>query len=219
VLRSLAGSGESGFQAQAVRPAEAGPAQASAPSRRELARAFADAASCAGATCVIVDSLGRLRESLANLAFREAPRRVALAAYPLLDRINAGAVVQTAVPSCEILSPLGARAEGEFRAAVSAADWGLTGADLLVAETGTVVLVSAPGRERSISLLPDVHVVVASAKALVADLDEAMQGPVLSECGAAVLVTGPSRTADIEKVLVTGVHGPRRVIVYLLSEA
>ena len=90
-------------------------------------------------------------------------------------------------------------------------------ADFGIAETGTVVEVSGTSRSRLASLLPEAHLVVLPVGRLRASL-----GGVLSEVeaagipGAAVtLITGPSRTADIEQVLTIGVHGPKRVHVIL----
>ena len=95
---------------------------------------------------------------------------------------------------------------------------GATEADFGIAETGTVVEVSGPGRSRLASLLPEFHLVVLPVSRLRSGL-----GEVLSEIesrgipGAAVtLITGPSRTADIEQVLTIGVHGPARLHVVLL---
>jgi len=120
--------------------------------------------------------------------------------------------------------PDGAVAPGEreaLRARIADADLGLTGVDLAVAETGTLVLVSGAGRPRSTSLLPAVHVAVFDRTALVESL--AQVGLVLEawheagrddapERGAAInFITGPSRTADIELTLTRGVHGPKEV--------
>ncbi|MGH7266513.1 MAG: lactate utilization protein, partial [Candidatus Rokuibacteriota bacterium] len=98
------------------------------------------------------------------------------------------------------------------------ADMGLTAADLAIAETGSLVIVSGPGAPRAVSLLPPCHVAVFGRGALVPGLEEA--GVVLQawQCGPpedggsnVVFVTGPSRTADIELTLTRGVHGPKEV--------
>jgi L-lactate utilization protein LutC len=99
------------------------------------------------------------------------------------------------------------------------AQLGVTGADLVLAETGTLILLSGPGRPRSTSLLPDVHVAVfgrdrlvetleqvgVMLEALHADADRASAGAMIN------FITGPSRTADIELTLTRGVHGPKEV--------
>jgi L-lactate dehydrogenase complex protein LldG len=106
-----------------------------------------------------------------------------------------------------------------LRAFIAEADLGVTGADLAVAETGTLVLVSAAGRPRSTSLLPPCHVAVFDRAALVETLEQvglALEawhaGPAPPERGAVInFVTGPSRTADIELTLTRGVHGPKEI--------
>jgi L-lactate dehydrogenase complex protein LldG len=104
-----------------------------------------------------------------------------------------------------------------LRAASAEADLGLTGADLAVGETGSLVLRSGPGRPRSTSLLPPCHVAVFDRGALVESL---AQVSVFLEAwharddglgGVINVITGPSRTADIELTLTRGVHGPKEV--------
>jgi L-lactate dehydrogenase complex protein LldG len=106
-----------------------------------------------------------------------------------------------------------------LRGIVADADLGVTGADLAVAETGTLVLVSAAGRPRSTSLLPPCHVAVFDRDALVESLEQVglaleawHEGPAPPERGAVInFITGPSRTADIELTLTRGVHGPKEI--------
>ncbi|HEV8614823.1 MAG TPA: lactate utilization protein [Methylomirabilota bacterium] len=127
--------------------------------------------------------------------------------------------------------PSGAGAPDERRALrgrIAAADLGLTGVDLAVAETGTLVLVSGAGRPRSTSLLPAIHVAVFGRTALVESLTHV--GLVLEawheggrddarERGASInFITGPSRTADIELTLTRGVHGPKEVHAIFVDE-
>jgi L-lactate dehydrogenase complex protein LldG len=96
---------------------------------------------------------------------------------------------------------------------------GVTGADLVLAETGTLILLSGRGRPRATSLLPDTHVAVFDRSRLVESLSqvgillEALhEDPARTMSGAMInLITGPSRTADIELTLTRGVHGPKEV--------
>jgi L-lactate dehydrogenase complex protein LldG len=105
------------------------------------------------------------------------------------------------------------------RALVAGADLGLTGVDLAIAETGTLVLVSGRGRPRSTSLLPPCHIALFDRSALVESLRqvgvflEAWHADGAPPAGGAVInfITGPSRTADIELTLTRGVHGPKDV--------
>lgn len=98
-------------------------------------------------------------------------------------------------------------------------DVGVTLAESLVAESGTI-LVSAGISGRALSVLPPIHLVVATADQLVADLETSMarlrarypqQLPSTMSW-----ISGPSRTSDIEKTLVLGAHGPRRLLLLML---
>lgn len=96
---------------------------------------------------------------------------------------------------------------------------GLTGAQLGIAETGSLVLCSSDERHRETSLVPEVHVALLRRSRLVATLGEALERAYAGAAPALVtLITGPSRTADIELTLVVGVHGPRALHVLLLDD-
>jgi L-lactate dehydrogenase complex protein LldG len=118
----------------------------------------------------------------------------------------------------ETQSPDTARS-AEHRQMLAAIPIGLTGADAGLAETGSVVLASGPGRGRLASLLPPIHVALLRRSDLVVSLPDLMaQRPELVTSGANfVCITGPSRTADIEHVLARGVHGPGQIHVVLVD--
>lgn len=90
------------------------------------------------------------------------------------------------------------------------ADVGVTLAELAVAETGSILVEAGPGRERLASLAPPVHVAIVRVDVLVANLEDAFARDLTRTT---VLITGPSRTADIEGVLVRGVHGPKDIVI------
>lgn len=96
-------------------------------------------------------------------------------------------------------------------------DVGVTCAQAGIAETGTLVLDSSRERHRLVSLVPPVHIAILNAAQIVETLGEALstlhQGKQVSPI--VTLVTGPSRTADIELTLAIGVHGPQELIVIL----
>jgi L-lactate utilization protein LutC len=103
-------------------------------------------------------------------------------------------------------------------APASEAGAGITGAAFGVAETGTLVLTYGAGRSRTTGLLPDLHIAVLAADRLVATLGEAIAQVYADEAPRAMtLVTGASATSDIEKIRVTGAHGPRRVAVVIVG--
>jgi L-lactate dehydrogenase complex protein LldG len=107
----------------------------------------------------------------------------------------------------------------DFRAALLAADVGVTGVDYAIAETGTLVLSASVGRPRGVSLAPRLHVALVRERQLVARRS-ATWGHFQAEMPSALLfITGPSRTSDIENDLAIGVHGPARVLAILIPEA
>ena len=109
--------------------------------------------------------------------------------------------------------------EGDF---IAQADLSLTSCEALVARTGSVLVSAATASGRRLSIYPDQHLVLARPSQVVAEIGEALR-VVQARYGAALpsmvsLTSGPSRTADIEKTLVLGAHGPRRIALFLLEE-
>jgi L-lactate dehydrogenase complex protein LldG len=99
----------------------------------------------------------------------------------------------------------------------------ITGVDYLIADTGTLVTIAHPQASRQISLLPTVHMVLATPDQIRSNMieliEEIQQKYGESLPGSAItLITGPSRTADIEKVLIKGVHGPTRLVAMIVEE-
>jgi len=94
-------------------------------------------------------------------------------------------------------------------------DLGITEADFLLPETGTLGLYSSAEKPRGVSLLPRVHLAVVRKQALRADLQqvfaEARDNHYL------VFISGPSRTADIELTVTLGVHGPKKLYVWMVD--
>lgn len=96
---------------------------------------------------------------------------------------------------------------------------GITACEFLIARSGTVMVSSAQGGGRQLSVYPPVHIVIARKNQLVESLEEAYSG-ILEKYkdnlpSQIALITGPSRTADIEKTLVLGAHGPKEIRVFL----
>jgi len=96
---------------------------------------------------------------------------------------------------------------------------GITGCELLVARAGSVLVSSAALSGRQLNVFPPIHIVLAHVSQLVNYLDEAfvaMQKKYDDNLPSTIsTITGPSRTADIEKTLVLGAHGPKEFIVFL----
>ena len=106
----------------------------------------------------------------------------------------------------------------QLREACAAADVGITSADYAMADTGTLVMLSTPAEARLVSLLPPAHIAVVPRGRILTGLDELFS--VLPDPAAVassmVLITGPSRTADIEQILIRGVHGPGQITVLIV---
>lgn len=104
-------------------------------------------------------------------------------------------------------------------AKLDAVDVGLTGALAGLADTGSLVLASGARRSRLAWLLPPVHVALLPLNRLYASLGDFLTGgrETVASNANVVVVTGPSRTGDIEQVLTRGVHGPGAVHVVLVA--
>jgi L-lactate dehydrogenase complex protein LldG len=107
----------------------------------------------------------------------------------------------------------------ELREACASAEVGVTSADYALADTGTLVMLSSAAEARMISLLPPVHAAVVPVDRLLTGLDELfLIAPDPARLSSSmVLITGPSRTADIEQILVRGVHGPGEIHVVIVA--
>jgi L-lactate dehydrogenase complex protein LldG len=104
---------------------------------------------------------------------------------------------------------------------VATCDAAITSCELLVARTGSIMMTSAQQSGRTVSVYAPIHICIAYTNQLVYSIKEGLQlmkekyeGNIPSLI---TLATGPSRTADIEKTLVVGVHGPKEVYVFLVD--
>jgi len=100
---------------------------------------------------------------------------------------------------------------------------GITRCEYLVARLGTVMVSSRVSPGRRMNVFPEIHLILATTSQLVPDLKQALQN-IRKKYGEDFpsmisLITGPSRTADIEKTLVMGAHGPKELYVFLLEDS
>ncbi len=152
-------------------------------------------------------------ESLAHLALQ-------LAGFQQRQQVGAPYVWEPKMQALLQAAGVAFRAdEADF---VERADLSLTSCEALVARTGSVLLSAATASGRRLSIYPDQHLVLARPSQVVAEIGEALR-VVQARYGRRMpsmvsLTTGPSRTADIEKTLVLGAHGPRRLALFLLEE-
>ncbi len=109
-----------------------------------------------------------------------------------------------------------------LRAVMGSSDIGVTGVDYAISETGTCVIIPRAGVSRLVSLLPPVHIALVERGQILPSLDELFtlrrRDFTHGELGSYMnLITGPSRSADIEYKLITGVHGPGEVHMVLIG--
>lgn len=106
--------------------------------------------------------------------------------------------------------------------ALESIEVGITGCEFLIARNGSVMLSNADASGRRLSIYPPIHIIIAKSSQLVMDVKHALAGmkqkytdnlPTMIST-----VTGPSRTADIEKRLVLGAHGPRELYVFMIED-
>jgi L-lactate dehydrogenase complex protein LldG len=148
-------------------------------------------------------------ETLASLRDENHWTSAAAHQHPLLDRV---------VPALEIETLYVER--NPDPKTLERCSVGITACDALVAQTGSVVLTARSAGGRALSVLPPHHVVIAQADQLVPDLPAAFD-LLYSKYGNlypsfATFITGPSRTGDIERILVLGAHGPRNLTVIVI---
>ncbi|HSK87622.1 MAG TPA: lactate utilization protein, partial [Anaerolineales bacterium] len=95
---------------------------------------------------------------------------------------------------------------------------GVTKAVCGLADTGSILIADGDGNPLQASLLPRIHIAVLCATDILPSLSDVMRLPTVGQSRASVVITGPSRTADIEMSLTIGMHGPGEVHVFLVDD-
>lgn len=173
-----------------------------------------------GGTAYLVHDRSEARDTLAAIVRKFSPRAALVWQHPLLDRLDVGPLLAELNVQTVDHGDLARLDRAAQRATAMAADLGITSANWAIAETGTLVLRAQPGQERLASLLPPLHVAIVEPAQLVPDLYDVFRH--LESAGLdnlpsnLTLVTGPSKTGDIELQLTTGVHGPGQWHVIVL---
>lgn len=158
----------------------------------------------------VVASAAAAGGEIRSIAAAEGWRRLAAHQTPLLAEVVSVAGVET-------LWTDGGFATDELEQC----DGGITACEALVAQTGSVLVTSRACGGRALSALPPHHVVIATSEQLAPDLAAAF-GLLRRKYGGNFpgmisFITGPSRTGDIERILVLGAHGPKRLTVLLVA--
>jgi L-lactate utilization protein LutC len=177
---------------------------------------FRDELAAAGGHAHVVADGPSAVAKVVELVRGRSARRVLVGGGEVIEALGLAPVLKAASLEVALIAELD---EPAARAAAFAADVGISGVDYLVAETGSLALRSAPEQPRSLSLLPPAHIAVAHRRQLLPDLFDLFEREGGAACSCLSLITGPSKTGDIELRLVTGVHGPGEVHVVLIDEA
>jgi L-lactate dehydrogenase complex protein LldG len=177
-------------------------------SNERLVTVFSEAARAVGAEVASVVDV----EAVVDYVKQLAPGSVMVPQFASGERVGLTAALKAA--GVELL-------QSDLRQEAATASVGVTGANFAFAATGTVVLESTAEDLRLATTLPEHHVVLLDPAKILADDLAAI--PYLrafhqnSPRNYLAYITGPSRTADIERVLTIGVHGPKRLHILLLS--
>jgi len=184
----------------------------------ELLARFTREAEAAGAEVASASSHDAAREQIRQWLQANGARQVVTTSTP---RVTALALNGLALPGIEIDSLGDLNDTGEKRRRALAADVGISDADYGLADTGTLAVRATPAQGRLASLLPPVHIAVLSRQRIVPDLATCFRALDVREearrTSLLTLITGPSRTADIEQTLTVGVHGPGALYILLVD--
>ncbi len=178
---------------------------------------FAARLRAVGGTAHVVRTPEAAGQTLGQLTQAMRARRILLGDSPFLNGLP---VKQHLIDLGMEVTCVDSLSPDSARAAFFAADVGISGVEYLIAETGTLVVRAAQREPRSLTLLAPVHIAVAERKQLLGDLFDlfdARQPWSQPTPSCLTLITGPSKTGDIELRLVTGVHGPGELHVVLLD--
>jgi len=165
-------------------------------------------------------------QAIREVVISSGAKKVAISQHSICDRLDLIQKLPVELPDVQLLTEA-IDSENPFdrarlRDALAQAHLSITGAEYLLAETGTIVMAAGRQASRQISLLPSIHLVLATPSQIypnMADLFlEIQKRHGIDLPGSALtFITGPSRTADIEKVLIKGVHGPTRLVAIIIG--
>jgi L-lactate dehydrogenase complex protein LldG len=176
-----------------------------------------------------VEAMNQLEAILRKIMMLLPIHSVVVSRNPLLGQLKiaerleaAGKVVASWADESVVR---GTRSLADFNKSAFDAGVGITGVDYVLAETGSLVLSAATEGVQIASLAPPIHIALYRRSQLVGSLDEVLARLPISAskdesspCRSLVFVTGTSRTADIEQILIHGVHGPRETHAILVED-
>jgi L-lactate dehydrogenase complex protein LldG len=186
----------------------------------ELCQSLATQIEMVGGQAYLVATLRDAQETLRQILRDKGVRTVVHWQHELLDQLHLDELLASegiTGHGHDELAPLDPETQRQI---ILGADAGISSVDFAIAETGTLAVSAQIGRERLTSLAPPIHIAVVGQFQIVPDLFDLFQK--LNDRGEATLpsnlslITGPSKTGDIELELTTGIHGPGQWIVVIL---
>jgi L-lactate utilization protein LutC len=175
----------------------------------DLVQRFVEEVTAVGGQAFVVDSVESARSQLLELLSETKVTSAVCWRHEVLDRIGLGSLLSEMNVQALEYEVLAALPEDERRARLLKVDVGVTSCEAAIAETGSLMMCSGPGRERLASLIAPVHIAIVERRQIVPDLIDAFQLLTTNALPSNVtFITGPSKTGDIELQLTTGVHGP-----------
>lgn len=179
----------------------------------DLAAQFAEAVTAVHGECFRADNLEQALLRLGRLLYELEAEQAVVNDEPPLSELNFPELWP------DIDWHIVDQSDGDLRQECEQADVGLSSADAALAETGSLVLSSGPGKSRLATLLPPVHIALVPVGRLTPDLFTWTGARTDHLPANLTLVSGPSKTADIEQTMAIGVHGPERFIVILYEDS
>ncbi|MGQ0794385.1 MAG: LutC/YkgG family protein [Deltaproteobacteria bacterium] len=177
--------------------------------KKTLAAQFADELAKVSGVVKMFRKTGELQDFISQFAAQNSSQAFSMWQTDFLNSLKLR----------QILTDMGLReCAAEDKSDTATADFGVTEADFAIADTGTLVLLSAPNKPRTASLVPPVHIAVLKSENITPNIHELFgKLPASGLPACMTFITGPSRTADIELNLTLGVHGPKELFVLILG--
>jgi len=182
------------------------PAYPSRATQDEMAAFLGEVRKLSGAAQQI--TLKELAEALKRLVAENGIRKATVWNTPDLQPLGLDSILDEL--GVELVAPNADKHE------MALCDLGITSADYLLPETGTLVLRSSGEKPRAVSLLPRIHLAIVRPAMLRADMHQVFAEA--KDSHYLVFITGPSRTADIELTVTLGVHGPKNLFVWMMPD-
>jgi L-lactate dehydrogenase complex protein LldG len=146
--------------------------------------------------------------ALKSLVIEQNIRKATVWETPYLRQLGVAEILNSL--GIELVSPNADKYE------MAQCDLGITEADFLLPETGTIVLKSSHEKPRAVSLLPRIHLALVRPEMLRPDMHDVFTEA--KDSNYLVFITGPSRTADIELTVTLGVHGPKNLFTWVIQD-